>query len=192
MTIDSNFQLKLAARGSLIGAFFGAACFYWAAFSFSGGMRFFWLSVVTLLALVLLQRAVSGVRRTRHLISAPEDVARWQAMRKLYWLDVFLEWGLVAFATSFLVMHGHIDLIPATCGVIIGLHYFPLAIIFRATRYYWIAAILTAGSLATLLIPSGHARYLAGCLLVGLTLWIAALTNLARISPSLRKPAPVA
>jgi hypothetical protein len=87
-------------------------------------------------------------------------------------------------------MHGHFDLIPATCGVIIGLHYFPLVIIFHASRFYWIGSILVAGSLASLLIPPGHLRYFAGCCLVGLTLWSAALTLLTRISPSLRKPLP--
>ncbi len=190
MTIDSNFQLKLSARSTLIGAFFGAAALYSAGFSFAGGRRILGLSVITLLAVALLRRAAFCLRRTRHLVSAREDATRWKAMRKFYFLDVILEWGLLAFGTSFLVMHGRFDLIPAAGGAIIGLHYFPLAIIFRASRFYWIASVLVAGSLASLLLPPGHARYLAGCCLVGLTLWIATLINLSRISPALRKPLP--
>ena len=190
MTDERNFQLKLSARSTLIGAFFGTAALYWAAFSFSGGMRILWLSAITLLAVALLRRAAICVRRTRHLVSAPDDAARWKTLRKFYWLDVFLEWGLLAFATSFLAMHGHFDLIPAAGGVIIGLHYFPLAIIFRASRFYWIASVLVAGSLASLLLPPGHSRYLVGSCLVGLTLWTAALILLIRISPALQKPLP--
>jgi hypothetical protein len=188
MDHESHFHLKLAARSTLIGAFFGAGWMYWAAFSFSGNLRLLWLVAVTLPAIGLLLWAGSCVRRTRHLISAPDDVQRWKTVRKFYWLDVLLEWGLIAFAASFLAMRGHFDFIPATCGVIIGLHYFPLASIFRASRYYWIGAILVAGSLLSLLIPPAHLRYVAGCSLNGLTLWIAALTLLPRISSTVRKP----
>jgi len=181
MDKDSPFQLKLAARSTLIGAFFGAGWMYWAAFSFSGNMRLLWLAAVTLPAIGLLLWAGSCVRRTRHLISAPDDIQRWQRVRKFYWLDVLLEWGLIAFAASFLAMRGHFDLLPATCGVIIGLHYVPLASIFRASRYYWIGGILVTGSLLSLLIPPAHLRYVAGCCLNGLTLWIGALTLLPRL-----------
>jgi hypothetical protein len=193
MDNEPHFQLKLAARSTLIGAFFGAAWMYWAAFSFSGNMRFLWLAAVTLPTMALSLQAGSCVRRTRHLISAPDDTERWKMVRRFYWLDVLLEWGLVAFAAAFLATRGHYDLMPATCGVIIGLHYFPLASIFRVSRYYWIGGILVTGSLVSLFIPPGHLRYLAGCWLNGLTLWISALIVLARISPMLRKssPAPV-
>ena len=188
MDKDSPFQLKLAARSTLIGAFFGAGWMYWAAFSFSGSARFLWLVAVTLPAVGLSVWAGSCVRRTRRLISAPDDIQRWKTVRKFYWLDVLLEWGLVAFAAAFLGTHGRYDLIPATCGVIVGLHYLPLASIFRVSRYYWIGGILVIGSLVSLLIPPAHLRYVAGCSLNGLTLWIGALTLLARISPIVRKP----
>jgi hypothetical protein len=188
MDDEPHFQLKLAARSTLIGAFFGAGWMYWAAFSFFGNTRLLWLTAVTLPTMGLLLWASSCVRRTRRLISAPDDIQRWKTVRKFYWLDVLLEWGLVAFAAAFLGTHGHYDLIPATCGVIIGLHYFPLASIFRVSRYYWIAGILVTGSLLSLFIPPGHLRYLAGCCLNGLTLWIGALTVLARISSTVRKP----
>jgi hypothetical protein len=188
MDNESPFQLKLAARSTLIGASFGAGWMYWAAFSFTGNMRFLWLAAVTLPAIGLLLWAGSCVRRTRHLISAPDDIQRWKTVRKFYWLDALLEWGLIAFAAAFLGTHGHYVLIPATCGVIIGLHYFPLASIFRVSRYYWIGGILVTGSLVSLLILPAHLRYVAGCSLNGLTLWIGALTPLARISSIVRKP----
>jgi hypothetical protein len=190
MDNEPHFQLKLAARSTLIGAFFGAGWMYWAAFSFSGNMRFLWLAAVTLPAMGLAIWAGSCVRRTRHLISAPDDVERWKTVRRFYWLDVLLEWGLVAFAAPFLAMRGHYDLIAATCGVIIGLHYFPLAHIFCVSRYYWIGGILVTGSLLSLFIPPGHLRYLAGCFVNGLTLWISALILLTRIPPTLRKSSP--
>lgn len=177
---EPDFQLKLAARSTLITTFFGAACLYWPTFSFSGSMRWLWLAAVTLPAIVLLVRAASYVRQTRSLISAPADAARWKTLRKFYFLDVFLEFALVGCATSFLVLHGHYDMIPAACGVIVGLHYVPLALIFHASRYYSLAAILVAGSLATLLISSSHVRYVAGSCLIGLTLWTSAAILLSR------------
>jgi hypothetical protein len=72
------------------------------------------------------------------------------------------------------------DLIPQVFGVVIGLHFIPLAIVFRAPRNYWTAVVITVASLASLLLPRGDLRNIAGCCAVGLPLWLTALSALTQ------------
>ena len=77
-------------------------------------------------------------------------------------------------------MHfGRFDLIPQVFGVIIGLHFLPLAKVFRAPRYYWTGGVMVAGAFGSLLIARGDIRNITGCAAIGLTLWITAEKILA-------------
>ena len=46
---------------------------------------------------------------------------------------------------AFVLAHfGRLDLLPQTLGVIIGLHFIPLAKLFRGQLYYWTGGIMPA------------------------------------------------
>jgi hypothetical protein len=164
------FQLKVSARGALIRSFFGSASMYWAVV-LSGNPPPLEFSIVAVPAVGLIAWAILSVRATRNSPSSADELSHWRAVRKFYWLDVGLEWGLIGAAVSALARFGRFDLIPQTLGVIIGLHYLPLGKIFRAQQYYWTGGVLVTAALGSLLIQRGQTRNIVGCAALALTLW---------------------
>ena len=164
------FQLKVSARGALIRSFFGSTLMYWAVVT-SGNPTPLRFSILGVPALGLTAWAILRIRATRNLPSSAEESTHWRAVRKFYWLDVGLEWGLIGIAVFTLARFARFDLVPQTLGVIIGLHYLPLGKIFRAHQYYWTGGVMVTAALGSLLVHRGHIRDVVGCLAVGLTLW---------------------
>jgi hypothetical protein len=154
---------------------------YWAVV-FSGSQSPVWFSIVTVPAVVLTLWAILRLRAFRHLASSPAELAHWMRFRKYFWIDSGIEWGLGAI-TAFVLAHaGRSDLIPQALGVIIGLHFLPLAKIFKAQLYYSTGAIIVIAALGSLIIPRGNIRGIAGCAGIGLTLWITGLAILRQIT----------
>jgi hypothetical protein len=181
-------QLKGGARGALICAFFGSAWMYLAVV-FSASPTAMSFSMVTLPAVVLMAWAILRVRAVRHLTPSSADLAHWMRFRKFYWIDFGTEWGLAGIAVFVLARFGRYDLIPQALGVIIGLHFLPLAKIFRTPRYYWTGGIMVVAALGSLLIHGGYIRNIFGCGAIGLTLWVSAAAILSRTSRFEIRPA---
>jgi hypothetical protein len=177
----SAFQLKINARGALIRALFGSTLMYWAVVS-SGSPTPLWFSIVTVPAVGLIAWAILHVRATRNLSSSAAELDHWGAVRRFYWLDVALEWGLIGVAAFVLARFDRFDLMPQAIGVIVGLHYLPLGAILRAQQYYWTGAIMLAAVLGSLLISPGRIRSVVGCAALGLTLWVTGFAILCWIS----------
>jgi len=167
---NGNFQLKTSARGALLRSFFGSTFMYWAVV-LSGSPTALRFSMVTVPAVGLILWAILRVRATRQLASSADELAQWRDVRRFYWLDVGLEWGLIGAAVLLLARLARFDLIPQTLGMIVGLHYLPLGKIFRALQYYWTGGLMVAAALGSLLIPRGQTRNVIACAAVGLTLW---------------------
>ncbi len=167
----SALELKVSARGSLIRSLFGSGCLYWAIL-FSGHTTPFWFSILTVSSVGLIAWAILRVRATRNLPTSAADMEHWRAVRKFYWLDVGLEWGLCGVAALVLTVRGRFDLVPQTLGVIIGVHYLALGKIFRMQQFYWTGGVMVVAALGSLLIHRGHMRTVAGFAAVGLTLWL--------------------
>jgi hypothetical protein len=168
---DGAFQLKVSARGALIRSFFGSTLMYWAVV-LSGNPTPLKFSVVAVPTVGLIAWAIIRVRATRKLASSADELARWRKVRRSYWLDVGLEWGLIGATVLVLARLARFDLIPQAFGVIVGLHYLPLGKIFRAQQYYWTGVVMVAAALGSLLIQRGQIRNVVGCVAVGLTLWV--------------------
>jgi hypothetical protein len=174
-------QLKGGARAALICFSFGSAWMYWAVV-FSGSQSPVWFSIVTLPAVVLTLWAILRVRAFRHLVSSPAELAHWMRFRKFFWIDFGIEWGLGGIAAFLLSRVGRFDLMPQALGVIIGLHFLPLAKIFSARLYYWTGGIMVIAAVGSLFIPRSDVRNIAGCAAIGLTLWLTGLVILRRIT----------
>jgi len=186
----SSGQLKASARGGLICVLFGSAWMYWAVI-FSGHPTPMWFSAVSLPAITLTTWVILRILAFRHLISSEADLQHWQSFRKFLWIDSAIEWVLVGSGTFLLSRIGRYDLIPQLFGLIIGLHFFPIAKVFRLPRYYLVGAVMIAGELSSLLIPRGDLRNIIGCACIGLTLWINGLIILSRISTFATRRTPV-
>jgi len=173
-------QLKGSARGAVICALFGSAWMYWAVVS--GSPTPMWFSMATLPAVVLTAWAILRVRAVRHLTFSSAELAHWMRFRKFFWIDFGIEWGLSGVAVFALPRLGRFDLIPQALGVVIGLHFLPLAKIFRAPLFYWTGGIMVVAALGSLLIHRGCLRNVVGCAAVGLTLWVTGVVILTRTS----------
>jgi hypothetical protein len=174
-------EQKGSARGALICAVFAAPWMIWAVV-FSGDSSPLWFTTVAVPVIALVVWAIKRVRSVRHLSYSAVDLEHARAFRKLFWIDTAIEWGLVAGAAYLLSHLGRFDLMPQVFGVIIGLHFLPLARVFRASRYYWTGGVMVAGAFCSLLISRGDVRNIAGCAVVGLTLWLTSANILARTS----------
>src|ERR1700732_1800084 len=183
-------QLKASARGGLICALLGSAWMYWAVV-FSGHPTPIWFSAVSLPAITLTIWAILRILAFRHLISSAADLQHWRSFRKFLSIDSVVEWVLVGIGTFLLSRIGCYDLIPQIFGLIIGLHFLPIAKVFQLPRYYWVGAIMIAGELSSLLIARGDMRDIVGCACIGLTLWINGLIILSRISTFTTRRAPI-
>jgi hypothetical protein len=176
-------QLKGGSRGGLICTFLGSAWMFWAVV-FSGHPTSARFAIVTVPAIALMAWAILRVRASRRLVSSAADQQHWKAFRKFFWIDSGIEWVLAGVAAFVLSHLGRYDLIPQALGVIIGLHFLPLAKILRTPRYYGTASVMVVGALASLFIPRGDIRNIVGCAVIGLTLWITGLFILFRTSPA--------
>jgi hypothetical protein len=183
-------QLKASARGGLICALFGSAWMYWAVV-FSGHPTTIWFSAVSLPAITLTIWAILRILAFRHLISSAADLQHWRSFRKFLWIDSVVEWVLVGTGTFLLSRIGRYNLIPQLFGLIIGLHFVPIAKVFHLPRYYWVGAIMIAGELSSLLLPRGDMRNIFACACIGLTLWINGLIILSRLSTFTNRRAPI-
>jgi hypothetical protein len=123
-------QLKASARGGLICALFGSAWMYWAVI-FSGHPTPIWFFAVSLPAITLTIWAILRILAFRQLISSAADLRHWRSFRKFLWIDSIIEWVLVGAGTFLLSRIGRYDLIPQLFGLIIGLHFLPIAKVFR-------------------------------------------------------------
>lgn len=176
--------LRGRTRAALIGGFFGSVWVFEALF-FGHAATPLWLTLAALATIVLIAWPILELRSLRHLQYSVADCALWASVSKRYWIDVAVEWIACAIAVNWLVHIHRYDLIAQALGIIIGLHFLPLAKWFRVPLYYATGIVMILGVLASFLLPRGDARTIAACLADGLTLWGTALCNLlwVRLSP---------
>jgi hypothetical protein len=178
-------SMKGRARGALICGFFGAV-FMFEALYFGRIATPAWLTVIGMLSVAFVGWPVIQLCSLHHLPYSDADRQRWAAIAVPYWADFATEWLLCAAAATWLGRINRYDLMPQFLGVIIGLHFLPLAKMFKAPIYYATGAAMVLGVLVTLVIPAGHGRNIAACGVNGLSLWATAAFNLSRYRPSPR------
>lgn len=135
---------------------------------------------MTLLAGAFVGWPVTRLRTLRHVPISAADRQRWKSKARPYWTTVAVEWLACSGAAIWLSLIRRYDLIPQALGVIIGLHFFPLAKIFRMSLYNWTAIGMVLAALATLGIPAGHLRDFAAYGVNGLSLWVTAAVILCQ------------
>lgn len=113
-------------------------------------------------------------------VDSPADRARWAAASNGYWTVVVVEWLACTIASNWLNYIGRSDLTPQFVGAIVGLHFFPLAKIFRARIYNWTGAAMVLGVLVSFVMPEWHGRSFITCTISGLALWVTATVILCQ------------
>jgi hypothetical protein len=177
--VSSGARLKGNARGAMVCAVFGSAWMFWTA-AFVPTARTAALALVTIMTLLICGWALSRVRVARRYQDSAADKARWAAIAPLFWVNTAAEWVLGAAAVFALAHLGRYSLIPQFLGVIIGLHFLPLAKLLRAPRYYVMGTAMILCVLASLLIPEGNIRNVTACAGIGLPMWITVVAILSQ------------
>ena len=176
---STGARLKGRARGALICALGGSAWMFWAAV-FASTARTASLALVSLMMILIGAWAVSRVRAARRYVDSAADRERWASIAPLFWIDTAAEWVLGAGAVVALAHFGRYSLIPQFLGVIIGLHFLPLAKLLRAPRYYIMGTTMILCVLASFLAAEGSIRNVIACAGIGLPMWITAVVILSQ------------
>lgn len=178
-------RLKGRARGALVCSVFGAGWMFHALVVGAVATPA-WLAVIGLFAVAFVVWPVVQLNSLRRLAYLSADRQFWPAVSKAFWSIVAIEWLALNAATNWLRHIGHSDLIPQFMGVIVGLHFLPLAKIFKALIYCWTGIAMVLGSLASLVVPAEHTRAIVACGLSGLSLWATAAVILCQDKASSR------
>jgi uncharacterized protein DUF7010 len=165
-------ELKGKASGALFMLFFGAFWIFSAMFYWQGLPRWS-IIAVSLIPISLAALAVRQLRRASGIL--PEVSARERAqgasIGRKFRIIFSTEGALIGLAVMLLVRFAHPELIPVAVALIVGLHFLPLAHLFRSRLYYWVGSLIVAMACACLLIKDAQARLVALGFGVGLLLW---------------------
>lgn len=86
-----------------------------------------------------------------------------------------LEAGAIALTSALLARSGHGEWIPVAVGLIVGVHFLPLAYVFEVPLYYWTGGLTVFGVLGCLFIHTAGPRLLCVGLLMAGVLWLTTL-----------------
>jgi len=172
-------ELRGRARGAVICGAFGAIWMFESLF-FGALMNLASLLGIALLAIAFVVWPVTQLRSLRGWAAPSADRQRWNAMAVPYWINLGVEWLACCAACIWLAHIRRYDLIPQSLGIVIGVHFVPLAWIFRMPIYNWTAVGMVLAAVATLAIPAGHLRDFAGYGVNGLSLWVTAAVILCQ------------
>ena len=182
----SSAWLKGRMRGALICGFFGAVWMFEGLY-FGGIATPVWLTVIGMLTVAIVAWPVIRIRSLAGGSYSAADRERWAAVAVPYWINTAIEWLLCTAAAIWLTHIHRYALIPQCVGAIIGLHFLPLARMFKSPLYYWTGAAMVLGGLASLAMHAGHIRNIAACGVDGLSLWVTAAVILGQDLFSSRK-----
>jgi hypothetical protein len=137
---------------------------------------------------VLLLAAFWLLRQARRYPKMPDDPARNRAFHRIN----AIQWTAVILV-SFTFARLHIDAyVLSAITAIVGIHFFPLAKLFRYPVHNVTGAALVAwASASVLLVPAEHLQGVTA-LGTGILLWMSAATTLTLAAVAIRRSAPAA
>jgi hypothetical protein len=91
-----------------------------------------------------------------------------------------VEGGLIAVSSMLLARWGLGDWIPVAAGIIVGVHFLPLAHVFEVPLYYWTGALAVFGILGCLFIRAADLRLLCVGLVMAGVLWLTTVVLLVQ------------
>ena len=174
-----DYSLKVgvligAARGALISSMFGAGWLGWGlgnANVFNGFV--FVAPTFGFLAMLLFSCSIYFFRKGRQLRKQHPtiDGPRRKTAAKWFLLVALIEGIAIAFV-SFLANHLHrADLATDWCAMVVGLHFLPLAKIFRVPRFTILGILMTLWGVACWALFHSSAIAISASIGTGILLW---------------------
>jgi hypothetical protein len=130
------------------------------------------VATVVLLGLCVLRLlAIKDVKS----VDDPVAAAKGKRAGILFGIIFGAEGGLIALCAALLGRAGLSIWVPIATGVIVGLHFIPLARLFEVPIYYWTGTLSVLGVLACSLVRDIATRQLCAGLLMASVLWLTAV-----------------
>jgi hypothetical protein len=157
---NSGPSVQGIARSVLFLVFFGAL---WASIGINGLNRLEepWLAIVVMLiGLVLLIAGISLSRASRRIPTQVPTTDTQEGQQRSKWFRIVFAIELIAIMIAYVICSAvnRSDLFYPVMMFIVGVHFFPLASIFRIRRYYGTGALLCFLAVATLLVMPEQLR----------------------------------
>jgi hypothetical protein len=194
MIAETAFTLSRAAlRGRSMGvlacAAFGAL---WASSALSLGAPTLGNVGYVVIALItgsLLSLAIGMLRRSRQMSTAHDPAQPAQRRTNRCFLAIFAaEIVLINIVAVVLNHHHALDYLMPTIAIVVGLHFYPLASLFRVPRYHVTATVMTVAALIGVLALAAHAPSdtvnVSVDAVCALTLWITGVFSWRSTTPS--------
>jgi drug/metabolite transporter (DMT)-like permease len=149
------------ARSVLFLVFFGAL---WASIGINGlnWLEEPWLAIVAMfIGLALLIAGVSLSRASRRGSTQAPTTNTQEGQRRSKWFRIVFSTELVAIVIAYVICRAvnRYDLFFPVMMLIVGIHFFPLASLFRIRRYYGTGTLLCLLAVLTLLVMPEHLRF---------------------------------
>lgn len=174
-----------AANGVTFMTFFGAL---WSSIGIIGsnGLGTPWLLVLSVIVtLILLFGAISlfGKARSMRATVTPKEREDRKKTNRKFGLIFGLEGLAICIASIICNLTNHFEVFFPIMAIIVGLHFFPLAALFREKFYYGTGVVLCILGIITFFLPMnatiGHVSLIATSTFIGfgaaLTLWVTGL-----------------
>lgn len=194
MITETSFTLSRAAlRGRSMGVFAcGAFGALWASSALSLGaptLDTVGYAVIALITGSLLWLAIGMLRRSRQMSSADDPARQAQRRTNFRFLAIFVvEIVLINIAAVVLDRQHAVQYLMPTIAIVVGLHFYPLAPLFRAPRYHVTATVMTVAGMAGVLALAAHEPSATVNVIVdalcALTLWITGVFSWRSTMPS--------
>src|SRR5208282_2062914 len=192
-SIDPSFQAQAvvgAGRGALIEAMFGAGWLGWGlgtAKAFNGftGPTFGFMTLLLLACSIYVLRRGRLLRKSYPAVGAVPQRNIW----KWYVILVLIEFLAIVLASTLAYRIDRTDLATDWCGIIVGVHFLPLAKIFRAPHLNILGILMTLWCVLCWVLFRSNALVISTSLGTGILLWgscIFALIRGGKIAHALR------
>lgn len=167
VAISTGGAIKGRSAGAFILGGFGALWMWMAVVNSTAPHRFCG-AAIAVIALSLIAASFVLDARAKAFPAPPRD----PAVGRMFLLINVAQWLAGGLAVAFLVRTGRVDWAPAAIAFIVGLHFLPLAYMFRSPVQYVTGAALIAASVIF------NREFLLAILSAGTTLWLTALVQL--------------
>ena len=142
-------------------------------------------SLVTLLTIVavtslLFFLALRKFRANQAAHAAEANSPESKRAERIFNVVNVVQWSLVFVTSVVLIILRHPEWIFASIILIVGIHFFPLAVAFKVPRHYATGAAMTLLAITYPFFASGGPNSPVGCLGAGIILWASAVAALAR------------
>jgi len=135
---------------------------------------------VVAVTMLLFIFALRKFRANRSAHAAEATLPETKRAESIFTVVNAIQWSLVFVASVGLIIVRHPEWIFPSIILIVGIHFFPLAVAFRVSRHYATGAALTFLAITYPLFASGGPHSPVGCLGAGIILWASSVAALVR------------